>query len=315
MESVRIDDAEYPLRLRNIPSPPEVLYYLGKLPSMERPAVSIVGSRGCSEYGRQMAALYGAYLATHGVDVISGMAIGIDGEAQRAAIMAGGKSYGVLAGGADICYPRSNRPLYESLQKNGGLIAEHPAGTKPLSVYFPSRNRIISGLSDLVLVIEAKERSGTGYTVRMALEQGREVYAIPGRVTDALSCGCNRLIAEGAGVAESPEIVLGAARYAWELNRDAQYSGQNTEERKNERRGLLIDNRVSTALKAGVTYADLSPDEVRILQLLREKERTADELALQGGFDGMPHLLVILLGLERKGVIEKCGGLYFSKVV
>ncbi|MDE5933513.1 MAG: DNA-protecting protein DprA, partial [Lachnospiraceae bacterium] len=160
------------------------------------------------EYGRRMSQHFGRELAMAGVQIISGMARGIDGIAQMAALEPEGYSLGVLGCGVDICYPTENRELYEILCKRGGICSEYPPATEPRNSLFPPRNRIISGLADAVLVIEAKNRSGTLITVDMALEQGREVYALPGRATDALSEGCNRLIQQGANVALSAADML-----------------------------------------------------------------------------------------------------------
>ena len=136
------------------------------------------------------------------------MARGVDGIAGRAAVNAGGRSYAVLGCGVDVVYPEENRELYHILKERGGLISEYPPGTKPKTKLFPMRNRLISGLADLVLVIEARRRSGTVITVDAALEQGRDIYALPGRVSDALSDGCNFLISQGAGIACTPESVI-----------------------------------------------------------------------------------------------------------
>lgn len=198
----------YPGRLARIPDAPYGLYFRGKLPEEERPAVAIIGARSCSEYGKRMAQHFGSALAMAGIQVISGMARGIDGLGQEAALQAGGYSLGVLGCGVDICYPAENRELYERLCETGGVCSEYPPGTAPRNSLFPSRNRIISGLSDAVLVIEAKNRSGTLITVDMALEQGKEVYALPGRITDALSEGCNRLLQQGANVVISVEDMI-----------------------------------------------------------------------------------------------------------
>ena len=203
----KTDDA-YPRRLRELASMPEELYVIGELPDDSQPSVAIVGARMCSGYGRRTAYEFGRILAGKGVQVISGMASGIDSSAQEGALDGGGKSFAVLGGGADVCYPRGNTTLYNRLKEQGGIISEQPAGTAPLSFYFPARNRIISGLSDLVLVVEAKSRSGSLITVDFALTQGRTVYAVPGRVGDALSDGCNYLIAQGAGIAYAPEAIL-----------------------------------------------------------------------------------------------------------
>ena len=201
-------DERFPEKLKNIPNAPFALYLKGELPNPSKPSVAIIGARMCSEYGRFMARNFGRGLALAGVQVISGMARGIDGVSQKAAMAAGGKSFGIVGSGVDVCYPVENRDIYEELCCNGGVISEFPPGTEPKASFFPMRNRIISGLADIVLVIEARGKSGTQITVDTALEQGREVLAVPGRVTDRLSDGCNLLISQGAGVALDVQDVL-----------------------------------------------------------------------------------------------------------
>lgn len=194
------EEKEYPRRLKEIPKPPEKLYILGSLPVERIPSVAVIGARDCSEYGRYVAARLGSVLGRKGIQVISGMARGIDGIAQEAAVDAGGYSYAVLGSGVDVCYPASNKSLYEKLKVTGGILSEYPPGTSAIARNFPARNRIVSGLADAIIVVEAREKSGTLITVDMALEQGREVYAVPGRITDSLSVGCNRLLKLGAGI-------------------------------------------------------------------------------------------------------------------
>lgn len=198
-------ERDYPARLLEIPDPPERLYVLGKLPEEKVPSVAIIGARECSEYGNYVAARLGECMGRNGIQVVSGMARGIDGIGQTAALDAGGSSFAVLGSGVDVCYPARNRRLYERLRERGGVLSEYPSGTPALSRNFPPRNRIVSGLADAVVVVEAREKSGTLITVDMALEQGKEVYAVPGRVTDALSSGCNRLVKLGAAVLLDPE--------------------------------------------------------------------------------------------------------------
>lgn len=198
----------FPERLRNIPNPPCVLFVKGRVPDPTEKSVAIIGARNCSRYGQEMAREFATAMAEAGVQIISGMALGIDGIGQAAAIKAGGTSFAVLGCGVDICYPAQNRYIYEELPGCGGVISTYLPGTEPLGKYFPPRNRIISGLSDALLVIEAREKSGTLITVDMALEQGKEVYAVPGRLGDAISEGCNRLIAQGAGIALSPGMLI-----------------------------------------------------------------------------------------------------------
>lgn len=190
----------YPEGLKEIPDAPWAIYAIGSLPDYKKPAVAVVGARECSAYGAYMAKELGRVLALNGIQLVSGMARGIDSISQRGALEAGGNVFGVLGSGVDVCYPASSRQVYERLKSDGGIISEYPPGTEPKAGNFPARNRIISGLSQVVAVVEAKEKSGTFITVDMALEQGREVYAVPGRTTDALSAGCNRLINQGAGI-------------------------------------------------------------------------------------------------------------------
>lgn len=200
IELVTVRDRGYPERLRNIPDAPFGLFYRGRLPEDGMPAVAVIGARECSEYGKYMAVQMGKALAGNGFALVSGMAKGIDGISQTAALEEGGYSIGVLGSGVDVCYPAQNKELYKKLAESGAVISSYPIGTQALGRNFPPRNRIVSGLADAVVVIEARAKSGTLITVDMALEQGREVYVVPGRVTDRLSDGCNRLIKQGAGV-------------------------------------------------------------------------------------------------------------------
>lgn len=199
---------QYPDKLRQISKPPYALFVKGNMPEKEKKQIAIVGARKCTHYGEAMAIEYAKALAEYDVEIISGMARGIDGAGQRGAIMNGGTTYAVLGCGVDICYPKEHQGLYMDIQKHGGVISEFPPETPPFSANFPARNRIISALSDVVLVIEAKERSGSLITADMALEQGRDVYALPGPVTSPLSQGCHRLIREGAGILITPEELI-----------------------------------------------------------------------------------------------------------
>lgn len=216
-----VSEADYPRRLKNIPDPPYGIFVKGRLPEESVPAVAVIGARECSEYGRYVAAELGAKLGCQEVTVVSGMARGIDGISQEAALEAGGSSVGVLGCGVDICYPAQNKELYAKLLKKGAVLSPYPIGTPAIARNFPPRNRIVSGLADAVVVIEARVKSGTLITVDMALEQGREVYVVPGRVTDRLSDGCNRLIKQGAGVFLSPESFLEEIRLLVEQKRSS----------------------------------------------------------------------------------------------
>ena len=193
-------DWNYPERLRKISDAPLALYVRGNLPPEGRMTAAVVGARKHSYYGEKQTKVFAEILAREQVGVISGMAKGIDSIAQMTAIECGGTSYAVLGCGVDVCYPPECRGLYEKLPGYGGIISEYPPGTQPKAGLFPLRNRIISGLCDILLVMEARQRSGTLITVDMALEQGKEIWALPGRCDDVLSYGCNRLIAQGCGI-------------------------------------------------------------------------------------------------------------------
>lgn len=199
----------YPQRLLELSDFPYALYVKGNLPDPASRKAAIVGSRRCTPYGEKYAVEFGKVLAQYGIEVISGLARGIDGMGQRGALMGNGKTFAVLGSGPDVCYPREHIGLYmDILEQGGGILSEYPPGTPPLAWHFPERNRIISGLSDAVLVIEAGEKSGSLITVDMALEQGRDIYALPGPVNSSMSRGCNYLIQQGAGLMTSPEMLL-----------------------------------------------------------------------------------------------------------
>ncbi len=204
------EDADYPRRLREIDQPPPVLYYRGKFSTEDMWAVAVVGTRRATSYGRQVAAELGAFLANNGVTVVSGLARGIDTIAHSAAMSAGGRTLGVLGCGVDYIYPPENRRLAIDMVESGRgmLISDYPVGTLPEGPNFPPRNRIISGLSLAVVVIEAGERSGALITANFALEQGREIFAVPGNITAPQSVGTNRLICNGAHPYIRPPDVL-----------------------------------------------------------------------------------------------------------
>lgn len=199
------EQSDYPKLLRSIRDFPYGIFYKGRLPAKEKKQIAVVGARVCTHYGKHLAEQLAGQIAQAGGEVVSGAAYGIDGAAQWAALSAGGASFAVVGGGVDCRYPRANDRLYDRLEEEGGVLSEFPPGTKPLRYHFPLRNRIISGLSEIVTVIEAKHGSGSLITADYALEQGRTVLAVPGRLDDELSRGCNELIAQGAGVILSPE--------------------------------------------------------------------------------------------------------------
>lgn len=182
IKKIRIGDKNYPEKLLHIYAPPQELYVLGDEHILNDKSIAIIGCRDCSEYGKKVSYLFAQEFANKNINVISGLARGIDTYAHKGAIVKNGKTIAVLGCGLDIIYPPENRNLYfEIIKKGGAIITEYPLGTKPLKHNFPARNRIISGLSDGVLVVEAKKRSGTLITVEHALDQGKDVYAVPRR--------------------------------------------------------------------------------------------------------------------------------------
>ena len=207
---VSILHEDYAYKLRNIPDPP--FAYFKRTDNTknrpEQPTIAIIGARNCSGYGKEIAKRLGMCCADLEMTVVSGLAAGIDSIAQEAANQAGGFVQAVLGSGVDICYPAQNRSLYDAVLKNGEILSEYLPGTAPMACNFPPRNRIISGLSDALIVVEARQKSGTSITVNMALEQGKDVYAIPGRITDPLSLGCNHMISQGAGIITDIEDCL-----------------------------------------------------------------------------------------------------------
>ncbi|MBQ6392309.1 MAG: DNA-processing protein DprA, partial [Eubacterium sp.] len=210
---------DYPHRFRSLYDPPYGFYLRGRLPDPDCPAVAIVGSRKASQYGRKAAEMFASELAGQGVAIISGMASGVDSEAHRAALDSSGMTLGILGGGIDSMYPKENWNLYLDMYEKGGILSEYNLGTVNRSGLFPMRNRLISGISDCILVVEAGEKSGSLITADQGMEQGKEVYAVPGRVTDIMSRGCNHLIAQGASIAESPQSLLEDLRSLWERTR------------------------------------------------------------------------------------------------
>lgn len=278
-------DVCYPERLRYISSSPYVLYVKGELPQEDVLSVAIVGARECSPYGESMARNFSKVLASRGIQIISGMARGVDGAAQKGALEAGGVSFGVLGCGVDVCYPREQIGLYMELQEHGGVLSEFPVGSSPLAQHFPARNRIISGLADVVLVMEAKEKSGSLITADMALEQGKDVYALPGPINSSLSKGCNRLIKQGAGVLLTPEELLEELGFSQDLKIE------------NERQKKFV----------------LETEENIVYSCLGFQPQNLEELIGATNYP-VSKLLDILMNLELRGIIKEISKNYYVKM-
>ncbi len=199
---------DFPKRLTHIVNPPFGLFFVGRLPAEEKLTIAIVGARTASFYGQELARSMARELAAAGVLIISGLAMGIDGFAHRGALEAGGDTFAVLGCGVNICYPKENIELFEAMKDAGGILSEFPPGVRPVSWHFPFRNRIISGLSDGIVVVEARKNSGSLITAGFGLDQGKDVFAVPGRPVDDLSAGCNSLIEDGARLVCSAGQIL-----------------------------------------------------------------------------------------------------------
>ena len=287
-----LEDRDYPERLRGIPDPPYALYYYGNLPAEESPSVAIIGSRNCSSYGRDQARIFSEKIAASGISVISGMARGIDGIAGRAAIHAGGRSYAVLGCGVDVIYPRENEQLYYMLKEKGGVISENPPGTEPRAILFPMRNRLISGLSDAALIVESRRQSGTVITVDAALEQGKDIFAIPGRVCDSLSDGCNYLISQGAGIACTPDTVL---EHFWGVSD----SGTDLTEKQ---RKLRLKRRAELDAMDAVFFDVLGVGEVMETEFLIHRAES-----IVGRRISVDEFVSCMVGLQVRGLAREIG--------
>lgn len=280
-----IFDKSYPCGLKEISAPPYALYVKGELPREEQPSVAIVGARECTTYGEVMARQYAETLADAGVQIISGMARGIDGISQKSALAANGMSYAVLGSGVDLCYPREHYALYTELQKQGGVISEQPLGMQPLPQFFPARNRIISGLADVVIVIEAKEKSGSLITADMALEQGKDVYALPGPSNSILSKGCHNLIRQGAGILLSPKELL-------------------------EELGIFHKKKMKNATENEILLE--SPEKL-VYSCLDFYPKSLNQMMEETGFT-ISAMMQIIMNLEFKGLIKEISKNYYVKV-
>ena len=333
-------DAAYPARLKNIPDPPVVLYYKGSLPDFDRlPAIGVVGTRKASAYGLTAAKRLGYQIAACGGLVVSGMAFGIDGMAMRGALTAGKSVVGVLGCGADVVYPASNRSLYADVERYGCLLTEFPPGTPPIGFNFPRRNRIISGLSCGVLVVEAPEKSGALITARQAADQGRDVFVVPGNI-DVYSCaGSNALLRDGAiavssgwdVVSEYDSLYPGAVRrnrdasiqtaYPDEVLRSAAEEekplpnvaqkgkiprkDQKTVEKKKKKE---IDNGASSPYSdAEKPLPKLSDQEKTIVDLVQQGITLVDDIMARADMNAGT-ILANLTMLEIKGVIRRLPG-------
>lgn len=287
-----LSDTDYPPALRWIPEPPPVLYLWGALQEDDSLAVAMVGSRKPSPYGQAAAQRFSTALAQAGFTVVSGLARGIDSLAHQGALQAGGRTIAVLGSGINVIYPPEHRRLYDAIKTQGAVVSEFPFDTKPDRWNFPRRNRIISGLTLGTLVVEASDQSGSLHTARHAIEQGREVFAIPGRIDLPHSRGAHTLIKRGAKLVEELEDIL--------------------EELPEAVRQAVRQRRASTAVEPASLPADLRPEEGQLLGLLSPEETHIEALITASQLPAQD-VASILLALELRGLVRQFPGMFFAR--
>ncbi len=280
-------DPAYPANLSAIPDPPVVLFVRGSLEPRDLVSIAVVGSRAASPTGMIFTERLSADLALNGVTIVSGLAVGIDSAAHRGALKGKGRTLAVLGCGLDVDYPHGNSRLREEIALSGALITEFPLGTPPAAGNFPMRNRIISGLALGVVVVEAAERSGSLITARMAIEQGREVFAVPGIAHHYRSVGPHRLLKQGAKLVESAEDVIEEIRPL-----------------------IRTSNAPLPNAQPESVLPDLLPDEAVILGKLDEDPRHIDEISRALDWP-VSKVMTMLLTLELKGIVRQLPGKYF----
>ena len=284
IKMIPFSDAAYPASLRAIADPPPLLYVKGELRDNDSRAIAIVGSRSASDYGRRIARDLARGLASFGFTVVSGMARGIDGMAHESALQAGGRTLAVLGSGVDRAYPPEHEMLYRRISENGAVISELPMGARPVAFNFPARNRLISGLSLGVVVVEATEKSGSLITASLAAEQGREVFAVPGEAGASRSRGSHRLIRQGAKLVETVEDII--EEIAPQLSR------RNGDAAPASARSLPENS---------------GPAARQIFALLKETSLQVDQVIEQSGLPA-PQVLQVLLDLELQGFVCQTPG-------
>ncbi len=286
-----LTDGDYPSNLKTIADPPAVLYVDGSIESRDLVSVAVVGSRAASPMGCAFTERLCTDLAKSGVTVVSGLAVGIDGAAHRGALKGEGRTIAVLGCGLDVDYPRENRKLRGDVPSSGAVVSEFSLGTVPAPGHFPQRNRIISGLALGVVVVEAAHRSGSLITARLALEQGREVFAVPGLARHYRSVGPHRLLKQGAKLVENAEDVLE------ELRSMIRPSGQK----------IAL---TSTPNLARGAVEGLNEDEASVLALLDQSPRHIDELTRAKEWP-VARVMSALSALELKGIVRQLPGMHF----
>ena len=297
---ITLDDEEYPQMLKQIPDPPPVLYVKGELTRADMLSLAVVGSRNCSLYGREQAARFSHLLAAAGFTIVSGLARGIDTEAHRGALAASGRTIAVLGCGLAKIYPLENEELAEQIAGNGALLSELPLNFEPLATTFPMRNRIIAGLSLGTFVIEAQSRSGALITARLALEQNREVLALPGRVDAPGSFGPHALIKDGAKCVTCLDDIMDA------LGTVGNLIGGHVDETAKQ-----TEKQVEKTL-FDIEQVRLNADESAVLEHLDHEPRHVDDIMTAAGI-GPARCNVALTSLQLKGLVKQLPGSFYQR--
>lgn len=304
------DDDRYPERLRQIYDPPTVLYLRGTLPDFDhRACIAVVGTRKCSRYGTDATSWIAEDLARRGCIVVSGMALGIDGAANAAALRVGAQTVVVLGCGVDVCYPWQHKKLMQGIIKNGAVISEYPPGTEPKGQNFPARNRIITGLCQGTLVVEAPKKSGALISAQLALEQGRDVFAVPGNINSTLSAGVNQLIRRGEA-----ELVTSAAQiaehYAGLLAQPQIVPPGEKKKRRTVRRRRREEpepkKKEQTKEPTPRPFVPLNDVETRVVQALEQGADRMDAVIERTGLSTAAATAAVTM-LEIKGIITRDG--------
>ncbi len=310
-----LTDPVYPERLREIPDPPALLYVRGETALLAAPCLAVVGARQCSRYGLSTARRVCEELSAAGVTVVSGMAYGIDRQAHLGGLAGIGSSVAVLGSGLDRVYPETNADLYRALCAKGLVVSEYAPGTMPEARNFPVRNRIIAGLSLGVWVVEAAPDSGSLITARLGMEQGREVFALPGRIDDPTFTGCNELIAQGAHPVSGAQCVLHTLRYqlAHHLERLPEPSRQSALPARPLPTAAAVSGEPSAA-PAGPDAAQREDGDAAagVLKLLAGQERLHIDAITRGLGRPPGSVCALLLELEVRGLVRQWPGMYYS---
>lgn len=309
-------DAEYPNRLRNIYDPPFLLYVRGSLPPVDEEAViAVVGTRSCTPYGETCGEKLGYGLARGGAVVVSGLARGVDAAATRGALRAGGVPIGVVGGGVDVVYPPEHRYLFEDVAAAGALLSEYPPGSEPDKTHFPVRNRIMSGLAVATVVVEAPLRSGALITANTALEQGRDLFAVPGPIDAPASAGCNRILRDGGGIVTEARDVLSqyVGRFPDKLRLEEARQEPETLGYQARRERAEAPKAPPPSLR--VSGSGLTDDQIALLRALSDTEpRLADDLIEETGIPARRVLSALTL-LELDGHVAQHTGKRYTRAV